>query len=67
VTFLEAVKQGRPIRRQPSEPHFAGPWICIGEKQSLAGLRHPWIRLDTGDEVTLAAFDYLADDWKVMP
>jgi hypothetical protein len=65
VTFLDALKSERPMRR--TSTFGSPPWLTIGEKQSGGGWRHPWLRLDTGEEVTLTRFDYLAEDWEVMP
>lgn len=68
ATFLDALWSGRPIRRARvvdglGAATHAGPWIAIGHK----GGETPFIRIDTGAEVTLAAEDYLATDWAVMP
>lgn len=69
MTFLEALKTGRPIRRNRgcSAAYITGPWIILGERWVLGQRRDPWLRIDTGEEITLASWDYLADDWAVMP
>lgn len=65
MTFLEALAGNRPIRR--TAPFGPGPWIVIGERYGLGSLEHPWIRIDTGKEITLARRDFEAKDWEVMP
>ena len=67
MTFLEALMVARPMRRTSSpSSKFNGPWLVLGAKQGLSGFRTPWLRIDTGEEVTLANYDYMADDWETM-
>jgi hypothetical protein len=67
MTFLEALKTGRPMRRRPPPSLGYGPWIVIGDTWRGSEQWHPWIRIDNGKEITLASWDYLAEDWEVMP
>lgn len=66
MTFLEALKTGRPIRRRSSWPH-APQWLYLGDDGRIMNQRPCWRRIDTGELVGLSASDYLADDWTVMP
>lgn len=68
MNFIEAIKTGRPIRRfREGAMAPTGPWIVVGEKYSMGQYRHPWLRIDTGEEITLAVYDYTAEDWQAQP
>lgn len=64
MTFIEALKTGRPIRRKWSNVN--GPWLHLGEAPGAIS-RPQWRRIDTGDAVGLARHEYLAEDWEAMP
>ena len=66
LTFTEALKSGRPIRRSPpgrSVPEV-GPWLFLGVADYASGC---WRNIQTGAVVGLHKADYLATDWEVMP
>ena len=66
MTFIEALKSGRPMRR----PWHTGqsPWLHLGEDSARFGQTIPgWRRIDTGERTGLARWDYAATDWEVMP
>lgn len=66
MTFLEALKTGRPMRRLSTL--INEPWLFLGVRIRNTYQNMPqWRRTDTGEEVGLHAFDYHADDWEVMP
>jgi hypothetical protein len=50
MTFIEAIKTRRPMKRV-NRIDGQGPWIVIGEKYRLGSLEHPWLRIDTGEEL----------------
>jgi len=64
MTFIEALKTGRPMRRKWFDSD--GPWLYLG-----GGSVYPntpcWRRIDTGEIVGLHSYDYIANDWQVMP
>lgn len=68
MTFLEALKTRRPMRRT-SDFSCDPPWLHLGNSCSgLTGRSKPqWRRIDTGAEVGLHIWDYEADDWEVLP
>jgi hypothetical protein len=63
MTFIEALKTGRPMRRNSG---YHRPWLYLG-----TDVCHPytprWRFINTGEETGLHSFDYTADDWEVMP
>lgn len=67
MTFLDAVRANRPMRRRIGTS--SGPWIAQGalcrEDRPHPGFGEPWVRTDTGDQLTLSREDYLADDWEI--
>lgn len=66
MTFLEALKSGRPMRRKHSTRGH-GPYVVLGDTMVYGEHYNPWLRIDTGKEITLARWDYEADDWEIMP
>lgn len=62
LSFIDALKIGRPIKRRSYLY-----WITIGERPYGTKLRNPFLRLDTGEETTLAYYDFLVTDWEAMP
>lgn len=65
MTFLEALRTGRPMRRRIFENTF-GPWLYLGESSGM--LPQPvWRRIDSGEARGLSKLDYQAEDWEVMP
>lgn len=64
MTFLEALKTGRPIRR---ESQWAWcQWRHLGNDGGISKLPM-WRALDTGAPLGITREDYLADDWQVLP
>ena len=77
LTIVQALVSGRPIRRREwaradgarinYDTVFGPQWITLGEKKDgLTRIRHPWIVVATGMEVTLSREDYRAIDWEVQ-
>jgi hypothetical protein len=66
MTFLEALKTGKPMRQKAvglNENH----WLWLGSTDSRLGLTRPcWRSMETGEIVTFARYEYLADDWEVL-
>lgn len=63
MTFIEALKSGRPMRRLSTM--YTAPWLYLGERDHFP--KHPvWRRIDTGEQVGLNWYDYEAKDWEVM-
>jgi hypothetical protein len=65
VTFIEALKTGRPMRRKSTV--FAPPWLTLGHEKQFGYDVPRWRHIDTGEAIGLHSWDYLADDWEVMP
>lgn len=63
MTFIDAVKTGRPMRRKSNTITFSGPWLYLGLEEE--GPR--WREIKTGVTTGLHAYDYIAEDWEVMP
>jgi hypothetical protein len=66
MTFLEALKTARPMRRS-SQWSYAPQWLHLGHDGGVIEKRPVWRRIDTGSAIGLSYPDYLADDWEVMP
>jgi hypothetical protein len=66
LTFLEALKSGRPMRRM-SQLNSGSPWLFLGTASSAPLASPTWRRIDTGETAALARWDYTAGDWEVMP
>lgn len=68
MTFIEALKSGRPMRRKSGTGIFTRPWVYLGEDTTSSIDNRPvWRRIDTGELIGLHSYDYAADDWEVMP
>ncbi len=64
MTFLEALKTGRPMRRD-NYSHDR-PWLYLGEETGWPATPC-WRQIHDGARVGLHTFDYQATDWEVMP
>lgn len=64
MTFIEALKTGRPMRRQNTVLNRS-PWLYLGE-MDFYPRRPVWREIETGKEVGLHRFEYEASDWEVM-
>lgn len=67
MTFLEALKTGRPIRRTTA---VAVPreWISLGYEGTNDIIGTPrWREIMSGKAIGLRGYDYLAEDWEAMP
>lgn len=62
MTFLEALKAGRPMRRRA---YTESGWLHLGCE--LASTRRAWRWIDTGEIESLDEEDYFGNDWQVMP
>ena len=71
MSFLEALRARRPMRRRRLPDGLTGPWISQvllpREDRPQSHFAEPWVRADTGAHLTLSREDYLADDWEVQP
>lgn len=77
MTFLEALKTGRPMRRD--DTNYEKPWLFLGYEHTLplgtfeiitstvTTSGHRWRDIQNGNPTGLSKEDYLADDWEVMP
>lgn len=61
MTFVEALKTGRPMRRKMWEK-----WIFLGTIAYFPKTPR-WRVIETGEEAGLHSYDYTASDWEVMP
>lgn len=67
MTFLEALKTGRPMRRKTSL-NWSNPWLTLGYNGPNDTCGTPqWREIASGQAVGLHRYDYTADDWEVMP
>jgi len=77
LTIVQALAKGSPIRRREwarangarinYDTVFGPQWITLGEKKDgLTRVRHLWIVVATGYEVTLSREDYVALDWEAQ-
>ena len=82
MTFLEALKTGKPMRRKSQVIKTTGydhlGWRWLGRTHSPLGLgtaivssyvapsMTAWLLMDTGAPCPMERADYLADDWEVM-
>lgn len=65
MTFLEALKTRRPVRRKLLSNTW-GPWLYLGTSAGMfpQPMRR---RIDTGEPMGLSTLDYEATDWESMP
>lgn len=65
MTFLEALKSGRPIRRPWTLAE--SPWLYLGEDSNGLGRTIAcWRQIKDGKRIGLFRWDYEADNWEVM-
>lgn len=64
MNFLDAMRTGRPMRRTDMTGE---QWIVLGTERTSAGDTPRWRNMRTGYPIGLWSYDYLADDWEVMP
>lgn len=68
MTFIEALKTGRPMRRKSNTITFSEPWLYLGLEGDGVSIPVPcWREIKTGVATGLHAYDYIAEDWEVMP
>jgi hypothetical protein len=65
LTFIEALKSGRPMRR-PWRTALS-PWLFLGTEPSVSGPAPRWRSIADGSTASLDREDYLAENWQVMP
>ena len=67
MTFVEAIKTGRPMRRR-HVTFSLDLWLALGYEGANSTTGTPrWREVATGRPSGLRSADYLADDWEVMP
>ncbi len=65
MTFLNALRTGRPMRRLSTWAFCS--WRHLGESASVGGRSPVWRFIDTGEVRGMTREDYEADDWEVIP
>lgn len=68
MTFIEALKTGRPMRRKSMSASWNGPWLVLGYDGPNETVGTPrWREMDSGKAIGLRRYEYTAEDWEVMP
>ncbi len=73
MTFLEAIKHRKPMRRTE---YLSVRWVYLGHETEpresdlaclIGGYDRPqWLYIATGKKAGLSFDDYMADDWEVL-
>ncbi len=67
MTFIDALKTGRPMRRKSPVTTYSYPWLYLGKSDKTPYSRACWREVETGQLAGLSSSEYIAEDWEVMP